>query len=276
MSEEHQVNRSLQGRVAVVTGASRGIGRATAVELGELGARVVVTARTSDPRDDVPGTISETVQAIEAVGGRALAVKADLLVPTDIDRLARETLSSFGSVDILVNNAAYIDDAMFETLWEMSVDDWRKTMELNVNAIFALTKAFAPQMRERGHGLIINVSSQAGSRPPQGAPIPLPRQGGVGAAYPTSKAAVDQMTSYLGNELREVGVSMIGIDPGFVRTERAEILTSGTGFDLSAAQPMTVPAKAIGWLATHDDPLAYAGQLVVAREIVNRHKLLDL
>ena len=84
------------------------------------------------------------------------------------------------------------------------------------------------------------------------------------------------MTSYLGNELREVGVSMIGIDPGFVRTERAEILTSGTGFDLSAAQPMTVPAKAIGWLATHDDPLAYAGQLVVAREIVDRHKLLDL
>ena len=100
--------------------------------------------------------------------------------------------------------------------------------------------------------------------------------GGVGAAYPTSKAAVNQMTSYLGNELRKVGVSMIGIDPGMTRTERAETFIAGAGFDLSAAQPMAVTAKAIGWLATHDDPLAYAGHLLVAREIVDHHKLLDL
>ena len=119
MDEENQVERSLKGRVAVVTGASRGIGRATAVELAELGASVVVAARTVAPRDDMPGTIGETVQAIEAVGSRALAVKADLLVPADIERLARETLSSFGPVNLLVNNAAYIDDALFETVWEM-------------------------------------------------------------------------------------------------------------------------------------------------------------
>ena len=216
------------------------------------------------------------MQAIEAAGGRALAVKADLLVPADIERLARETLSSFGPVDLLVNNAAYIDDVLFETVWEMSVEDWRKTMELNVNAIFTLTKAFAPQMREQGRGVIINVSSTVGERPPQGARLPLPRKGGVGAAYSTSKAAVNQMTSYLGNELREVGVSMVAIDPGMTRTERAEILASDTGFDLSAAQPMAVTAKAIEWLATHDDPLAYAGHVLVAREIVDQHKLLDL
>ena len=262
--------------MAVVTGASRGIGRATAVELGELGASVVVAARTADPRDDIPGTIGETVQAIEAVGGRALAVQADLLVPTDIERLAREAVSSFGPVDLLVNNAAYIGDVLFETVWEMSVDDWRKMMELNVNAIFALTKAFAPQMRERGGGLIVNVSSTAGTRPPQGVPLPLPGQGGVAAAYATSKAAVNQMTSYLSNELRQVGVSMVAIDPGMTRTERAEILAAGQGFDLSAAQPMTVTAKAIGWLATHDDPLTYGGHLVMAREIVDQHGLLDL
>jgi NAD(P)-dependent dehydrogenase (short-subunit alcohol dehydrogenase family) len=83
----------------------------------------------------------------------------------------------------------------------------------------------------------------------------------VAAAYATSKAAVNQMTSYLSNELRQVGVSMVAIDPGMTRTERAEILAAGQGFDLSAAQPMTVTAKAIGWLATHDDPLTYGGHL---------------
>ena len=100
-------------------------------------------------------------------------------------------------------------------------------------------------MREQEHGVIINVSSAVGERPPQGAHLPLPRKGGVGAAYSTSKAAVNQMTSYLGNELREVGVSMVAIDHGMTRTERAEILASDTGLDLSAAQPMAVTAKAI-------------------------------
>ena len=273
---ERQVNRSLQGKVAVVTGASRGIGRATAIELAGLGARVVVTARTAEPRDDIAGTIGETVQAIEAVGGSARAVKADLLVPADIERLTTETLSAFGSVDVLVNNAAYIAEAVFEPFWEMSVEDWRTMMDVNVNAIFALTKAFAPQMRERGSGLVVNVSSQAGAQLRPGAPIPLPRKGGLGAAYPTSKSAVNQMTSYLGNELREVGVAMIGIDPGFARSESAQILSGRVGVDSATAQPVIVPAKAIGWLATCDDPLAYAGQVVVAREIVDQYKLLDL
>ncbi len=268
-------SRSLQGKVAVVTGASRGVGRATAVELAELGASVIVTARTDVRRDDIAGTIGETVETIEKAGGRALAIKADLLVRADIDRLVEETLGSFGPVDILVNNAAYIGEAVFETFWEMSLDDWRNTIELNVNAIFALTKEFAPYMRERGSGLVVNVSSGAG-HDPQGAQIPLPRTGGLGAAYPTSKSAVTQMTAYIGNELREVGIPMIALDPGYARSESAEILSSRMGLDPSLAQPVTVAAKAIGWLATCDDPMAYAGRFVVAREIVDEHKLLDL
>ena len=276
MSERHQMSRSLEGQVAVVTGASRGIGRATALELVGLGASVVVTARTDVPRDDIAGTIGETVQAIEAGGGRALEVKADLLVPTDLERLVQETVSSLGPVDLLVNNAAYIGEEVFETVWEMSLDHWRTMMELNVNALFALTKAVAPQMRERGRGVVVNVSSAAGTHPPPGAQLPLPGKGGVGAAYPASKSAVTQMTTYLGNELREVGIAMIGVDPGFARSESAEILSARMGLDPSSAQPVTVAAKAIGWLATCDDTLAYAGQLVVARELVDRHKLLDL
>lgn len=268
-------SRSLLGKVAVVTGASRGIGRAIAVELAELGARVVATARTDVPRDDIAGTIGETVRDIESAGGEGLAVKADLLVQADIERLVQETLSSFGPADILVNNAAYIGEAVFETFWEMSFESWRNMMELNVNAIFALTKAFAPQMRERGDGLVINLSSGSGHAPGD-AELPLPRKGGLGAAYPTSKAAVTQMTAHIGNELRQVGIPMIALDPGYARSESAEILSSRMGLDPSLAQPVTVAAKAIGWLATCDDPMAYAGRFVVAREIVDEHKLLDL
>jgi citronellol/citronellal dehydrogenase len=274
-------DRPLEEKVAVVTGASRGVGRAVASKLAEMGASVVVTARTVVPRDDLPGTIGQVVTDIEAAGGSAVAIAADLIDPTDVDRLATETLRVFGRVDILVNNAAVIDD-LPTPFWETSVETWQNAFQLNVHAPWMLSKAFAAGMRARGSGFIFNVSSRV-ARPLDGDVLPLPPAlGGLNAFYPASKAALNQLTSYVGNELRAVGVTMVSIDPGFTATENA-VRTSYSWYGkevteaiLRDAQPPEVTAVAIGFIATRDDPSPWATKVVVARELVNEYQLLDM
>jgi NAD(P)-dependent dehydrogenase (short-subunit alcohol dehydrogenase family) len=265
--------RPLNGKVALVTGASRGIGAAIAKELAALGATVIVSARTDVTRDDIAGTIGDTVRAIEEAGGRAIAVKADLLVPADIDRLVTETTSLSGRLDVLVNNAAYIGEGVFESIWDMSPDTWRNMMELNVNVPWALTKGFAPMMRDQGGGLVVNLSSGAANVPPEPG-HPLPGAGGLGAGYPTSKAALTQMNAFIGNELCGHGIAVVALDPGYARSESAEILSARIGADPAWAQPVEVAAKATGYLATCPDPLEYAGRFVVARELVDELGLM--
>jgi NAD(P)-dependent dehydrogenase (short-subunit alcohol dehydrogenase family) len=264
---------ALKGKVAVVTGASRGVGRAVALELSSLGADVVVTARTVAPRADIAGTIGETVAAITEAGGSAVALAADLLVQDDLDRLVKETVDKFGRVDILVNNAAYIGDSVFESVWEMSPDSWRTMIELNVNIPWALSKAFAPTMRDQGSGLIVNMSSGA-SHIPDGSPAPLPGAGGLGAAYPTSKTALNQMTAQIGNELRAVGITMVAIDPGFAKSESAVILSGRLGISADYAQPVEIAAKAISYIATLDDPSPFACRYYSAKDITDEHGLM--
>jgi len=266
--------RALDGQIAVVTGASRGIGRAISVELASHGAHVVCTARTERPRDDIAGTLTETVERITSAGGRATAHRADLLIPGDLDALATAVLEDHGRVDIVVNNAAYIGDAVFESVWDMTPESWSNMIELNVNVPWRLTKAFAPSMRTRGRGLVVNLSSSSSHAPPPGTAAPLPGAGGLGAAYPTSKAALTHMTALIGNELRAEGITMVAIDPGFAASESAAILASRLGADVAWAQPVEVAAKATGWIATCADPLQYAGAFIVARELADEHGLL--
>jgi NAD(P)-dependent dehydrogenase (short-subunit alcohol dehydrogenase family) len=263
----------LAGKVAVVTGASRGIGQAIALELAQLGAKVVVTARTVAPRDDIGGTIGETMQRIESAGGTAVAVAADLAIPGDIDRLVEETLRFFGRVDILVNNAAAYD--AFSSFWDMSIDGWRNMFELNVHVPWMLSKTFGSSMRAQGSGLIVNVTSRV-AQLSDGGLMPLPGAGGVSAGYSSSKAALSQFSAYVGNELRAVGVTMVGIDPGFARSEHALAEARLIGADLSLAQPVEVAAKAIGFIAASPDVSVWAAKVVVARELVDEHQLLGL
>lgn len=227
--------RLLEHKVAVVTGASRGIGKAIALELADLGASVVVTARTDAPRSDIAGTIGETARDLEALGVPTLTVKADLLNPADLLALSERTVAVFGRVDILVNNAAYIGDEVFQSFWEMSSEAWQAQFDLNVNVQFRLMKAFAPLMRERGGGLIVNLGSNDGNVPV--GDLPLPRQGGLGAAYPTTKAAIVHMTRWIGNELRAADITAVCLGPGYARSESAELLSSKMGLDVSLAQP---------------------------------------
>ena len=199
----------LEGKVAVVTGASRGIGRAIALELARAGADIVATARTESPRGDLPGTIHQTAEDVRGMGRRALPYRADLTQAKDIDALAATTLETFGKVDILVNNAAYTSKAIFASFWDMTPESWGRQMALNLNAPFLLCKAFAPAMREQGGGSIVNISSMAA------------RSAYPYIGYKTTKVGVIGLTENIAAQHAEHGIRANVILPGLMNTPMA-------------------------------------------------------
>jgi len=196
---------SLQGKVALVTGASRGIGEAIALRLAEQGAAVVVAARKLDALRDVAARI-------ERAGGRALAVAAHTGKPDDVKRLVAEAVKAFGQVDILVNNAA--TNLHFGPMLEVEDAAWDKTFEVNVKGYFNVAREVCHRLQARGApGSIINVASIAGLRA-------APFQG----CYGMTKAAVISMTQTLAQELGAAGIRVNAIAPGLVETRLARAL----------------------------------------------------
>ena len=268
--------RPLQGKVALVTGGSRGIGRAIAVELAELGASVAVTARTVEPRgDDLSGTIHETAEAIEQAGATALAIAADLARREDRARVVDEVLGTFGRLDILVNNAADTGDNVFRGFWETSVEEWAAQIDLNLNAMYALMKAAAPVMRDNGGGLIVNLGSM------RDIPEGLTGFGGritetvrLGAAYPTSKVAIFTMSTLLAQELAEHNIVVLTMNPGAAASESFVHNAKRFGWDPALATPLAMPAKTVGYLATCADPMAHAATYIDAVAFAREHALV--
>ncbi len=190
----------LEGKVALVTGASRGIGRATALALAREGAHLVVTARTQ-PK------LEEVAQKVEALGGRALAVPADVSREEDVERLKEKALESFGQVDILVNNVGV---AKYGSVDSLSPQDYDWMMDTNVRSSFLCTRAFLPAMLERQEGWIVFVASVAGMR-------------GLAnkSVYCASKFAQIGFAQSLDYEVRERGIKVSVVAPGGVNTEFA-------------------------------------------------------
>lgn len=188
----------LAGKVALVTGGGRGIGRAAALELARRGAQIAVAAR-SQPE------LEAAVAEIRQVGGTAVAVQADLSNNAAIQALVQEVQSALGPIGVLVNNAAAIGP--FGLTWELNGDEWERSNWINLVAPFRLTQAVLPQMLEAGWGRIINVSSGAARNP-------LERAG----PYSVSKAGLDMLTRQVGLELEGTGVAAICVYPGVVDT----------------------------------------------------------
>ena len=246
----------LSGKVAVVTGASRGVGKAIALALGREGASVVVAARSEREVEEFPGTIYHTAEQIGKEGGTALPIKVDVTRAAEVDAMAQRVLSEFGRVDILINNAGVIGPTM--SFLEIPIDLWDRIMRVNVRGLFLCTRALAPIMVRQGNGCIVNISSGAARR-----------TGFLNIAYGASKAAVDRITLGLADELREHNVAAISLYPGFTITER--LLRQASLENTSRAQSPEVSAKAVLYLVT-GDPMQFSGQVVEAKDAAARYQ----
>lgn len=198
----------LDGKVALVTGASRGIGRAIAQRFAAAGATVVVTARSLDHAKTEPGTLAETVGLIEEVGGRAFAIAADLEREDDREGLVERAFEVAGALDILVNNAGY---AEYATIAEMTDATFDRTIDHYLRAPFVLSRAAIPRMRARGAGWIVNVGSVT-ALPPLTPYGPFETQGGA-TLYAAVKAALNRFTQGLAAECLADGIAVNLIAP---------------------------------------------------------------
>jgi 3-oxoacyl-[acyl-carrier protein] reductase len=196
------VDLGLRGRACVVTGASRGIGRATAQALCAEGADVLLVARTEEPLLEAA---DEAAAAGEGQGGSAESLAADVAEPAAADRIVREAEGRFGRLDVLVNNAG---TARWRDLDDVPDEDWYAAWELNVMAPMRLMRAAAPGMRDRGWGRIVNVSSSAGKRPSASMP-----------EYSVAKAAELSLSRLYADRLAPDGVLVNAICPGAVKSE---------------------------------------------------------
>jgi NAD(P)-dependent dehydrogenase (short-subunit alcohol dehydrogenase family) len=268
------VPTTLAGKVAVVTGASRGIGKQTCLALGELGASLVLASRTDEPRERTPGTLHETADAIRDAGADAWVVKADLAEQADLERLISTTLERHGRVDILVNNAAYtVGKALWAHVPELTRQQWEKGFAVNVTAPLMLIEGFWDSMRANGGGVVVNVTSGAANLQPLDASVRLPGSTlpDNGPLYGASKAALDRMANVIAGEGARHNIAVINVEPGFVLTETMEQTFTETGVDgreMGAIAP-AVPARAIAYLCTCDDPMQYSGKIVSASALVD-------
>ncbi|MFM7274493.1 MAG: SDR family NAD(P)-dependent oxidoreductase [Gammaproteobacteria bacterium] len=240
------MTRTLDGKIAIVTGASRGIGAAIALRFAAEGAKVVITARTVEPDGKLPGSLRETADRIAALGAEVYCVQADLSDPVARARIVPEAAERFGGLDILVNNAAW---ARFRpTLTQQLPKHTHQAFEINFFAPLELSQQAIPLMQARGAGWILNLSSET-SRPPAPAPYePEARyhrfhvQAGP-TIYGSTKAALERMTAGFAAELGGTGIAINTLAPvEAVASEGA--VASGTIDEGAHYEPMEAMAEA--------------------------------
>ncbi|OBA80004.1 oxidoreductase [Mycobacterium sp. 1164966.3] len=202
-------NDRCDGKVALVTGCSRGLGKAIAARLAAEGATVALTARTLDPDPKYQGSLQQTVDEITAAGGRAVAIQADLSKSEERERLFAEVVNAVGAPDILVNNAAVTFLRHLDGFPDRRV---RLMMEMHLFAPLHLIQLAIPAMRERGGGWILNVTSVGGALPPGPPFSDFDRTAGFGI-YGTAKAALNRLTKSLAAELYEDGIAVNAAAP---------------------------------------------------------------
>jgi 3-oxoacyl-[acyl-carrier protein] reductase len=191
--------QNLQGKVALVTGASRGIGRATALALAAEGASIVVNYASSS------GAADEVVAQVEALGGSAIAFKANVGNSDEVDALIAATMEKYGRIDVLVNNAGITRDTL---LLRMKLEDWQAVIDLNLTGVFLCTRAVSKIMLKQKSGRIVNITSVAG------------QMGNPGQAnYSAAKAGVIGFTRTVARELAPRSITVNAVAPGFISTD---------------------------------------------------------
>ena len=265
----------------MVTGASRGIGRATAMAFAKGGFDLVITARAENRKRDgeltdalgqpLAGSLADTETALLHLGAKVLALPMDLLDSASIDQAAAQALAHFGRIDVLINNAIYQGIDINASLADLRPDTLLRVWQAYLQAPLQLTLLLLPAMLAAGKGSIINVSSGAGESDP-----PLPTgQGGWGFAYGAGKAALSRLAGVIAAEYGSQGIFAYTVNPGIVNTEalRASIGEDGELARRYGATPPELPAAVLLWLATSELAPQFQRQTVQAQRLAKAQGL---
>ena len=270
----------VEPRVAFVTGASRGIGKAAAIALADAGLDVVITGRTVregegvDESDGaarpIPGSLETTAAAIDATGRRALPVVMDLHDRSTLGAAVQRALDEWRRIDVLVNNAIDTGPGDMSHFVDTPIEQLEAKLSANVVSQVVLIKSALPQMLARGDGTVVNVTSAVAAIDPQ-APA---GEGGWGSAYAMSKAAFHRLAGILAVELGDRGIRCFNLEPGYVITERMEVNARALGLEgRYPGAPPSVPGAVIAWLATSPDAAALNGGTISAQRFAKERAL---
>jgi NAD(P)-dependent dehydrogenase (short-subunit alcohol dehydrogenase family) len=264
-------------RVALVTGASRGIGRCGALALAARGYDVVVTGRTVREGDAVergvtiPGSLDKTAEEIAALGRQALPIAMDVMDRASITAAFNRTMREWGRVDVLVNNAPYSGPGIEAKILDIDCDIATRVVEADYVNQLHLTQLVLPAMLERGSGTIVNLGSGSALIPP---PAPA-GEGGWSLVHCAAKAAFHQMAIVIDVEFRARGIRAFTLEPGYTVTERSIALDAGREYSKHfPGDPPEVAGAVIGWLAADEGADRHLGAMVHAQAVCKRQGLL--
>ena len=264
---------SLKGKVAVVTGASRGVGKGVALGLGEAGATVYVTGRTSKSKSDVEklgGTVYETAEAVTQMGGKGIAIQCDHRDDAQVEETFKHVAKEGKRIDILVNNAWGGYEKMregksftyFKPFWEQPFWRWDAMFDAGVRAAYTSSALAARMMTKKKRGLVVNISFWS-------AQVYMNN-----TQYGVSKAAVDKMTEYMAKELKKYKVAVVSLYPGLVRTE--SVMRASKHFDMSNSESPQFIGRVIAALANDQNILKKSGQVLVAAQEALEYGIKDI
>jgi len=265
--------QTLLGKVALVTGASRGIGKGIALGLGEAGATVYITGRTIEANQapvDLPGTIYQTAEEVGKLGGQCIAIQCDHRDDQQVEAVFGRIRAEQNRLDILVNNVwggyeHFNDGTEFwkeKGFWTVPLSRWDKMFQAGVRAHYVSSVFAAPMMIAQGSGLIVNISFFAAQKD------------SAGVSYGVAKSASDRMAACMAYELREHNVAAVSLYPGLVRTE--SVLKAGEFFDLSNSESPQFIGRAIAALASDPQIMTKSGQVLVAAAVAQEYGFTDI
>ena len=259
----------LQGKVAVVTGASRGIGKGIALGLGEAGATVYVTGRTvKEGSAPLPGTIGATAEEVTRLGGQGIAVQVDHGSDDEVVALFERVRREQGGLDILVNNVFKVPDLPVWSgdFWKHPISIWDDMVGIGLRAHYVASHEAIPLMLGRGAGLIANISSRGG----EGYTFSV--------AYGVGKAGVDRLAADMAVELREHDITCVSLWPSAVKTEfiLEQVAQGKAEIDPSRAQSPLLSGRAVVALALDPERMKKSGQILKVADLKNEYGFQDL
>ena len=265
---------TLSDTVAIVTGASRGVGKGVALELGHAGATVYLTGRSRGPGDGplvfdeaLPGTVFETAAAVTAAGGTGIAVALDHHDDAAVEALFQRVADERGRLDVLVNNAFYVPPELLsgKPFWERPTAFWDEITDVGVRSTYVASVFGARAMVAAGRGLIVNTSSPGGGN------------FSMTPAYGVGKVAVDRMAFDMAHELRPHGVSVVSLWLGLISTERTHVAAKHIpAFDLSTCESPRFVGRGVVALASDPNVIEKSGQVLYSAELAQTYGFTDI